>query len=227
MERMGVSELMGLPLLQHGELPVAKEIADPLAIAPEKLEMWLNFSRELCNKQSFICLALTQLKPEVKNFLGFSDELPPRVMFIRDHMKKSGMLVVNPEIGIALGTRHAPFLEGCGSIQNAKVVYFIRRPVDVTVYGYFYNGLKLRKGEYIPENLAINFSIHEIDHLNGKTALNRSRDILDPRNKNTWKYIRGFYDNYDEEEFKRLVMEGVDGVLVYNKWKRRFEKIQI
>lgn len=220
-----ISNFVKEPLLQHGQLVPAKEIEEPFDISKNKLDLWLSFARDLCDTQGFQCLAFTELSDPIRNKLGFSKNLSPRVIFYRTKMEERGQLVINPKVEVAKNGFSAPVIEFCGSIGHGKFCYFIKRPIYLTLKGIFYDGNKLQSSSFTPFNGYCDLSLHEIDHLDGKTAINDPTNFCDIRSAEDWESILDFFSEEGLEDFIKQVSP--DGVLVYNKKKDIYEIVGV
>lgn len=219
-------KLSSEPLLQHGQLVAAEEIKKPFAIPTGTLATWLSFTQEACNTQGFLCLAFTELASHIREALGFSKDLLPRVIYYRTEMSEKGILVINPKISTNLNGKEnpdIPIFEACGSIDNGRLWYFINRPAHRRMEGLIYNGDKLKKKTIVPNDPYNDLSLHEVDHLDGKTALSRPTDFCDIRNIEDWASIKKWYESYSEEELRRIIGEASpDGLLVFDQQEQKF-----
>lgn len=224
MERLRFRELAKEKLLQHGELSRAEKIKDPENISGGKLDLWLNFAREVCSTHGFLALAFTELKPEIREYLGFGRDLQPRVMFYREKVEEPGFLVINPIAEIPVfGNPKIPQLEGCGSLDFGKSLYFIKRPEVSVIRGFFYNGEYDLQPFYEPKSIYDDRSIHEIDHLDGKTALDFPKDFMDPRQKGDWQEIMKVYGHFQEDFIRGFLAEKAEaGIIVFDRKQRKF-----
>lgn len=231
--RPEVRTLVREQLLQHNELQPASEIGRPLNIPLELLQYWHTAAREICRNKEFCALAFTQLSEKVRQSLGFSDTLPPRVIFLTRYQNDNGILIVNPRIEIAEDTRYIPKLEGCGSIAHSRLHYFIERPISKTVYGFIFDGVRSSFASYKPEMTTYDASVHEEAHLNGKTALNYPSDIIDFRNPQQLLRVINhtkrmlLYETADPiRDFRRMLQRiSPEGYLVFDKPTNRFIRV--
>jgi hypothetical protein len=227
-ERLNLSKFAGESLLQSGELPKVREIVNPENISEAMLSEWLEFAREVCRKKDYMCLAFSQLKPDVLSALGFSDTLPPRLFYNRHAVSEPGELILNPSIGIPLVNEKVPILEGCGSIDYGRIFHFIKRPQEIYVSGYFFDGQNFSKSSYEYLDPYSDWSIHEVDHLNGKTAMDSPRDFVDIRYKKEWEYIKSWYPALSTKELISFISnDGRKEVLVFDRKMRDFVRAPI
>lgn len=224
MERLRFRELVKEKLLQHGELPVAQKIKNPENISSGTLDLWLNFAREACSVHGFLALAFTELKPEVREYLGFGKDIDPRVVFYREKVEEPGFLIVNPVAEIPVfNNPKTSQLEGCGSMDYGKSLYFIKRPEVSVIRGFFYNGEYDLQPYYEPKSIYDDRIIHEIDHLNGKTALDFPKDFMDPRQKGDWQEIMKAYGHFQEDLIRGFLAKRAEaGLVVYDRKLREF-----
>lgn len=220
-------EMARLPILQEGSIPVAHEIKGPLTLGKAKLDLWLDFSREVVGMQGFQSVAFTQFAPMVREYLGFSEYLQPRVMFYRTDMESDGQLIINPKVSLPkLGNRMVAVLERCGSILHGQVSYIINRPYLKKLEGFFYDGQVLKRSSLFSDFPYDEYSIHEIDHLDGKTAKDRPTDFFDIRKKKHVEQVYKSYSQYTKSEVNEMIRNASpEGMLVYNKSKKMFEII--
>jgi hypothetical protein len=215
------------PLLQHRELVRAKEIKKPQEIPKPKLDLWLSFARELCNTQGYMCLAFTELGKMTREQLGFSEELPPRVIFYRTEMESGGELVINPKSETSFENNQIiPIFENCGSIENKKLMYIFKRPGTRSLRGYFFDGNKTEKKVLLLDGPYVQYtdlSLHETDHVDGNTALKHPESLCDIRSTADWQLIMQWYSKFSEAEIREMIEEASpDGLLVYDKQNKIF-----
>jgi hypothetical protein len=223
-------ELLGCinePLLQHGEMERAKVIKNPESIPDDLLNLWLGFATQLCNHQQYKCLAFTQLNENIRQKLGFSDRLPPRAIYYRTDMTETGLLIVNPEISTDnfIDNTKLPVFEGCGSISHGEIYYFINRPYNYTLGGYIFNGTEREEYTVPAGDPYTDLSIHEVQHLNAKTAFSYPELIYDIRKWEDWKSISDVYvsKRFSEEQLRQFINDtSPNGLLVYGKKEKQF-----
>lgn len=211
------------PLLQHGDLKKANNIDSPEKISLPLLNSWLTFAQDTCNMQGFQCLAFTELPETTREILGFSKKLPPRVIYHRSSMSNKGQFIINPTINTNFPKNPLiPIFEGCGSIKHGKLWYYIKRPGVLTVRGWFYDGISYYKDMIKSADPYIDLTIHETDHLDGKTAIDFPNLFCDLQSEKTWSLIRKWYP-YTPEEMSSIIDEtSPDGLLSYNRKRQKF-----
>ena len=219
-----LQKFTGESLLQHGKLPIAAEMENPLAVDKRILQTCLIFAREVCVKQGLKALAFTELQSYIREMLGFSDQLPPRVIYYRPElMQEMDVLVLNPKIELNyLYNPLLPVQEGCGSIENGRLYYFIREPKFRELSGYFFNGDTVSHRSIFSENPYRDSSLHELRHLDGKTARDRPEFICDIRATKDWSEILKTYSNYSEEELRNILRKHCSmGLLTYDSRQKK------
>lgn len=176
-------------LIQHGNL--ANTVTTPeTEINKEGCQSLFELSKKICKKDKYCGLAMNQIPLElIKQHTGYQDY--HRIIFLRPEGEESSVtedtLIVNPQIEIK--TRDTYFgLEGCGSVDFGQTLMLVERPADFKLKGLFYmSGMGIPKYEEVEsKNLKyFNASQHEIDHLDGKTALDFPNRLLvfDPLNE--------------------------------------------
>jgi peptide deformylase len=147
-----------------------------------------DLSKQICEVNGFCGLAMNQIPLFiVREYVNCDNYY--RVIFLRPGSKGGGessviedTLIFNPRIQIR-GRDNYLSLEGCGSIDSGKNLMIVRRPANFKLTGLFYmSGMgRPRQEEADSEKLIeLNASQHEIDHLNGKTALSFPRRLVNP-----------------------------------------------
>ncbi len=223
MERYRFRDLVRERLLQAEDLRRVPEIANPQEISAKQLDLWLDFAREVCSTHGFLALAFTELKPEARDFLGFSENLPPRVIFYREKVEEDGVLIINPQAEIPVfGNPKIPQLEGCGSMDFGKSLYFIKRPEVSVIRGFFYDEYGLKQGFYEPKSIYDDRSIHEIDHLNGHTALDFPKDFMDIRQKGDWEQVLKAYSNLTDDFLRNYLLRPEGGIVIYDRREKKY-----
>ena len=219
------------PLLQHGQLPSAPEINDPLNIPDNLLQSWLSYAKQRCDMNGYLCLAFTELSEEERFKLGFSKDLPPRVIYYRrsDQILETGALIINPlaRENLEFGYNR-PMIEGCGSIAYGQLGYFIKRPTVSSTTGYYYDGSSYSFKTFGSSGIDSGNSIHEITHLNGETAMDHPKELFDIRDANDWNKILEIVKPVEnkEERFREVLKRAFpNGFLVYNRERKKFEVV--
>ena len=219
-----LTQLTNEPLLQHGELRAARPIAHPEKLSVASLHSWLSFAQSVCDTQGFQCLAFTELPKTTQEVLGFFATLPPRVIYYRTDVSQKGQLIINPIIDTDFPDNPSiPMFEACGSIEHGKLWHFIERPASKTIKGWFYNGKSYREQIIEPTDPYVDLSIHETDHLDGKTALNFPHIICDLQSRKAWALIRKWYGNYSPKEMRAMITDACpNGILSFNRANQKF-----
>jgi peptide deformylase len=173
-----------ISLLQHGEL----EKVAPTSESKFKrinFESLFNISREICEACDFGALAMNQIpQPILKQYLN--GDIYYRVIFLRPESEGGGessveqdTLIFNPEIKFRRGIYLS--LEGCGSIDKGRTLQVVKRPANFSLDGLFYTE-GMEKPEYkkvISKKIKdLNATQHEVDHLNGYTALSFPKRLV-------------------------------------------------
>jgi len=162
-------------LIQHGNL--TNTVTTPeTEINKEGCQSLLELSEKICKKDKYCGLAMNQIPLElIKQQTEYRGH--HRIIFLRPEGGKSSItkdtLIVNPQIEIK--TRDTYFwLEGCGSVDFGQTLMLVARPANFKLKGLFYvSGMDIPEHKEVDsENLnRFNAGQHEINHLDGKTAL--------------------------------------------------------
>lgn len=180
-------------LVQHGDLPYARELTDDQLLDDETLlRVWLlghsMFHSQYCRWRYF---AYTQIPEEVLSGWGISSEYT-RAIYIPSKnygLPFSDVLLLNPNVQ-DIGNERDLHLEGCGSIDSGGVFMVMDRPhlisLTATIWSPWRNGDQNQFPIPYISGWDAGGMEHELAHLNGLTALDephRSR-ILDVRVNN-------------------------------------------
>ena len=173
-----------IKLIQHGELPKTRSISE-LQFMRTDFTPLFHLSQEICNTGGYCGLAMDQI-PVIERYLGKGDYY--RAIFLRSESNggessvRADTLVLNPKIELT-GDEEYTQIEACGSIDFCESLMVVRRPTNFSLKGLFYTSddKRPRYKEIVLENLKGFSAIqHEIDHLDGKTALDFPARLADP-----------------------------------------------
>lgn len=211
------------PLLQAGELHKANQIGKPEQIPAPSLELWHTVARGICNTQGFQAVAFTEFPPDLQRVLGFSDGLPPHVIYYRSAMSENGVLLINTSIRKA-DARLITRLEGCGSIEHGKTWFFRLRPIRTELNAWLYEpGRNLSKQIIQEFNPHTALGAHELEHLRGETAIDHPNEIIDIRDPDDWTDILATFTNYTEDTICATIHRlSPDGLLVFDHQSNQF-----
>ncbi|MCW1948858.1 MAG: peptide deformylase [Candidatus Shapirobacteria bacterium] len=210
-------------LIQHGELQKTTLIPGS-KINGADLKDLFELSKEICQTNIYCGLAMNQIPLElIKQRSGYQSHC--RIIFLRPEIYGGGessvledTLIINPRIKVKNRETYLGF-EGCGSVDFDQTLMLVRRPTDFKLSGLFYmSGMGLPKYEEVEsKNLEyFNASQHEIDHLNGYTALNFPEKLVNPLEES--EFI------VDIEQLRQILEDG-GGKSLYVYANDRLEKI--
>jgi len=209
-------EFSPVPLLQSGHLPIAKRIPHPENLDIEEMERLRQMGRTLIHAfPNFIAVAYTQFPNKAFAFFD-ADAKHNNAIFLSDlndepyatptvdHTSLADSLLINPTLQISKTDPQSMFIEGCGSIENANLNMFVKRPRYLTLRTHVYNP---ELGFQTPTPLRIScrdeaaaICKHETDHLKGRDSTN-ARDV---QLFNPWQGTSPIYRGYSRRELVSL-----------------------
>jgi peptide deformylase len=210
-------------LIQHGELKKAS-IVPVSRITEAGCSDLFGLSKEICEVNNYCGLAMNQIPLEViKQYTRYKTH--HRIIFLRPEIYGGGessvledTLIINPRIEVKTRDDYLG-LEGCGSVDFCQTLMLVRRPTDFKLSGLFYmSGMGKPKYEEVESrNLEyFNASQHEVDHLNGYTALDFPEKLINPLEESDFIV--------DIDELKQILMDdNGKGLYVYT--NDRLQKI--
>lgn len=218
--------LKGEPLLQSGKLVKAEEITRPESLLNEQLfPIWLLGKSFLRGNPNFVAVAFTQFREESIKIVNF-DPLLRRIIFFPQIFADFSdsyrdCLLINPEIFIPPDASYNALVEGCGSIEFAKIGMVVRRPYSMFLKTYVWMpGERVFMVSILLEGIDAAIVEHEYIHLEGKDATFFPEDILDftdPKHE-CWGSrveVREMVARTIREKMPGSGAEGYEGWLIY------------
>jgi len=177
--------LKGEPLLQSEKLVKAEEITRPKSLLDKQLlPLWFLGKSFLQGNPNFIAVAFTQFREESIKIVNGNPLLRRIIFFPQIFANFSDSyrdcLLINPEISIPSEVDYYASVEGCGSIEFARLGMVVRRPYSMLLKTYVWRpGEKVFMGSMLLEDIDAGVMEHEYIHLEGKDATFYPEDILD------------------------------------------------
>lgn len=208
------------PQLSPHRLQAVLEIPNPRLIPRHKLDLWLEYSRKFAkNYGNCPELEFNGINPDILKILGFTPNLPSRVLYLQTQNFPDGHLVINPRF---TPTTDSPFttfdIETCSHIGHAQYPYIYEHPLANSVYYHYYDGKQQIKPvqEKLMDKVGSYYQ-HGWEHLNGWTKLNRHlrASLVDLRNADQQKT---FTNNYLQHYFDDIR----SGILTFDATTQRF-----
>lgn len=220
-EREQHTPLKDVMLVQQDNLEAVDTIPDPESIHPKLLEEWYNTANQIADYgKRFSGLAFNQIPESITRQLGFCETVPKHVVYLYP-----STLLLNPMIVNASDTMQLS-AESCGSIRNNQYLYFIHRPMDLTIQAHVWR--RFTKQRLQPQLLHLHQENaivieHEIQHLEGNTSLDYPERFLDLDDEAAHIRIqRKFGENF----FHRM-SRVYKGVISYNYGVQQFETTEL
>jgi len=184
--------LKGEPLLQSGELIKASPIPNPESLASKQLmPLWELGKNFLQGNPHFVAVAFTQFRQKSFELVN-GDPLLRRMIFfpcilanLPDDYKD--YLLINPKLAIPSPADYYASVEGCGSIDFARLGMVVRRPYLILLKTYLWRpGKEMLMASISLRGFDAGVTEHEYLHLEGKDATSFPENILDftdPKNE--------------------------------------------
>lgn len=174
-------------LLQHNELKKVSKLPSH-RINKIDFKPIFNLCQQLCNQTNWAGLSVNEIPLDVwKEFTGLNNYI--NAIFLRPNNKNpnrctftTDVLIINPGFSSDLRKGFFPHLEGCGSINFGETLFLIDRPMDFTVSGHMFTpDINCPQFRHVnSKSVYRDMTRHEVDHINGLTAIDTPGLIFDP-----------------------------------------------
>ena len=189
-------------LVQYNELSVAQSLTSPERIPLEQLHSWWQIAHETCVTRGFAGIAFNQFPGRTLGEIGFGG-LRPRIIYLSSENTYEDplcdRLMVNPTNFVIDSDGYYPNLEACGSITDRDGSYvwmFVMRPRRLLVHGWTWKPGEQKVTEmlFVAHSNISAIVHHEMEHLDGLTALSYPYWISDFRDPTEWEDIQNTYN---------------------------------